>query len=411
MDYPTFILAGLWNKPGRNLATVFCFAFIAANIFSGQFLIAGAGSSIDRGISRMGADQLVVPAQYMVFLQGAGPSNTVAIIMAEPSGYRIRADIMEQIGKLKNVTAVSPQLYVATLVLPALSKEPVNFYGIDPATDFTIQPWLEKPLEHPLRSGEVIIGHSIAGEISKKISVAGSVYTIVGRLDPTQSTVDNTIFLRLDDAYALSATPGIIPPSLPKIAPGDVNAVLIRNSPKENLDVMTTRVRRSFALSADSENIRVIGKHFSLDPASEDIRAIPGLLNVISIFITLIALPLIAVVAAMVAHERQREIGLLKAMGAKRAVVFFLSMAESLVLAVTGGIIGIGMSFFTLLLLNALGILSGALQVSFRFPSVMESSGMAALALLVVIAIGSIASLWPAYQSSRMNPYDAIRAE
>jgi ABC-type antimicrobial peptide transport system permease subunit len=33
------------------------------------------------------------------------------------------------------------------------------------------------------------------------------------------------------------------------------------------------------------------------------------------------------------------------------------------------------------------------------------------VALLVVIAIGSISSLWPAYQSSRMNPYDAIRGE
>jgi len=36
---------------------------------------------------------------------------------------------------------------------------------------------------------------------------------------------------------------------------------------------------------------------------------------------------------------------------------------------------------------------------------------MAVRALSVVIAIGSIASLWPAYQSSRMNPYDAIRSE
>jgi hypothetical protein len=41
MSYLVFILAGIRNKTGRNLATVFCFAFIAVNIFSGQLLMAG----------------------------------------------------------------------------------------------------------------------------------------------------------------------------------------------------------------------------------------------------------------------------------------------------------------------------------------------------------------------------------
>jgi ABC-type antimicrobial peptide transport system permease subunit len=44
-------------------------------------------------------------------------------------------------------------------------------------------------------------------------------------------------------------------------------------------------------------------------------------------------------------------------------------------------------------------------------PPLMEIGSMAGLALLVVIVIGSVASLWPAYQSSKMNPYDTIRRE
>jgi putative ABC transport system permease protein len=113
----------------------------------------------------------------------------------------------------------------------------------------------------------------------------------------------------------------------------------------------------------------------------------------------------------MVAHERQREIGLLKAMGAKRNIVFFLVIAESLVLASIGGMIGVGVSLCAFFLMNALGVLNSALQVSFRMPQLMEIGMMAGLALLVVMVIGSVASLWPAYQSSMMNPYDAIRSE
>lgn len=125
----------------------------------------------------------------------------------------------------------------------------------------------------------------------------------------------------------------------------------------------------------------------------------------------IIALPLIALIAVMVAHERLREIGLLKSMGAKRNVVFFLVIAESLVLSAIGGIAGVGVSLFAFFLMNTQGVLNSALQVSFRMPPLIEIGSMAGLALFVVITIGSISSLWPAYQSSMMNPYDAIRSE
>jgi putative ABC transport system permease protein len=411
MDYVTFIVAGIRNKPGRNLATLFCFAFIAANIFSGQFLIAGAAGGIDRGVTRMGADHLVVPSQYMVFLRGQGPDNTIAIVLAEPFNYRIKANIMEKIKNVPGVLAMSPQLYVSTLDLPELSRAPVDIYGIDPETDFTIRPWLQKPLEKPLKPGEAIVGNGVAGDISARIPVGSQTYTIAGRLDPTQSSMDSTIFLRLDDAYALAATEGIVAPSAPQIAPGDVNAILIRDSPGEDRNIVTARIKRLFSSIPDYKYVSVIGRHFTLDPVAEDIQAIPGLLNLISAFVVIIALPLVALIATMVAHERQREIGLLKSMGAKRNVVFFLVIAESLVLAVAGGIIGVGISLVAFFLMKAQGVLNSALQVSFSVPPLIEIGSMAGLALFVVITIGSISSLWPAYQSSRMNPYDAIRSD
>jgi putative ABC transport system permease protein len=347
----------------------------------------------------------------MVFLRGAGPDNTIAIVMAEPSNYRIKSDIMEKIGKIQGVSVMSPQLYVSTLNLPELSPAPVDIYGIDPETDFTVRSWLQKPLDNPLKPGEVMVGHEVAGDVSTRISVGDQTYTIAGRLDPTQSSIDRTIFLQLDDAYALAATKGIVPPSAPRIAPGEVNAVLIWDSIGEDRDVVGTRIKRLFSSSPDYKYVSVIGRHFTLDPVAEDIQAIPGLLSLISAFVVIIALPLIALIAAMVAHERQREIGLLKSMGAKRNVVFFLVIAESLVLATIGGITGVSVSLIAFSLMNMQGLLNSALQVSFRMPPLMEIGSMAGLALLVVIVIGSLASLWPAYQSSMMNPYDAIRRE
>jgi ABC-type lipoprotein release transport system permease subunit len=185
----------------------------------------------------------------------------------------------------------------------------------------------------------------------------------------------------------------------------------VRDSPGENPDTVGSRLRKAFSSSNSAGKIAVINRHFTLTPVSHDIQDIPALLLIISAFVVLAALPLIALIAAMVAHERQREIGLLKAMGAQRRVVFFLVIAESLVLAAIGGIAGVGASLIAFSLMNMQGLLSSALQVSFRMPATAEIGQMAVVALFAVILIGSISSLWPAYRSSTMNPYDAIRHE
>jgi putative ABC transport system permease protein len=411
MSYLKFIVSSLRNKPGRNLATVFCFAFIALNIFSGQILMAGAEGGVSRGISRMGADQIVVPAQYLVFLRGSSQNTTMTIVRAESSTFRINLSIMDTVGKVTGVSQMSPQLYVTTLNQPGLSPVPVDIFGIDPVTDFTIQPWLRQPLDEPLEPGEVMAGSGIVGDTGSKLSLFGHSYTVAGKLDPTQSSADHTIFLRLDDAYALAAEKGVIPPSAPRVLPGDVNALLIRDAPGEDSVAVFSGIRRSLSSSYPPSYVSVIGRNFALDPVSENIQDVPDILNSISAFVVIAALPLIALIAAMVTHERQREIGLLMSMGAKRNVIFFLVMAESLVLAAVGGIAGVGAGLGAFYLLNMQGALSGALQVTFAMPSISVIGRIAGMALLVVIFIGSISSFWPAYRSSTMNPYDAIRSE
>jgi putative ABC transport system permease protein len=422
MDYLTYIVAGIRNKPGRNIATIFCFAFIAANIFSGQYLSAGASGSVDQGISRMGADLVVVPTQYILLFRGSSTGNTMAIIRVEPSTTRLNTSDMDTIRTVQGIAGMSPQLYVSTLSLPDLSVSPVDIFGIDPDTDFTIRPWLQSPLRHPFSPGEVIVGNGIPGPVSSQITIAGNSYTIAGRLDPTRSAIDRTIFLKMDDAYALAAKDGIVPASDPRIYPGDINAVLIRLEPEPAWFVQGT-VKLQFKITYvefvqdvirnqfKATYATVIGRHSSLDPVAEEVAGVPDLLRIISGVVVVAAFPLIALIAAMVTHERQREIGLLRSMGARRKLIAFLVIAESLFLAVAGGVAGVTASIVIFTVLNLTGILNSALQVSFRYPTLADTGVIAGIALLVVVAIGSLASLYPAYQSSRMNPYDAIRWE
>jgi putative ABC transport system permease protein len=412
------IIANIRNKPGRNIATVFCFAFIAANVFSAQYFIAGTVGSMDQTISRMGADLIVAPIDYSAILSDSGSGNmgsggqnsdsggknTVAIITVQPSIFRFRCTTMEIFRSVAGVAKMSPQIYVGSKSIPSISSAPVSIIGIDPETDFTITPWLSRPLLHPLQAGEMIVGSGITGEGGSPVLISGHTYTIAGRLDPTRSPIDNSVFLPLPDAYALGGTRISEDPAAPRIFPGDISAILVKVMPGSDPDNVSARIKQT------SPGIVVISRHFALDPVSQDVKGIPNLLNAISAIVVLASLPLIALISAMVAHERQREIGLLKSMGAGRRFICTIVIGESLTLSVVGGIAGICMSLAAFFLLNPQSLIGDALQVSFRMPDAAGIGIMAGTALLVVIAIGSITSLWPAYRSSMMNPYDAIRS-
>jgi len=74
------ISANLINRPYRNIATIIAFAIIAATLFSAQYLMTGAQQSLDAGMTRMGADLMVVPSEYNA------KAETV-ILMGEPSSF------------------------------------------------------------------------------------------------------------------------------------------------------------------------------------------------------------------------------------------------------------------------------------------------------------------------------------
>jgi putative ABC transport system permease protein len=335
-----------------------------------------------------------------------GPVSAGTIIRVEPSAMRINRSVMDSIGRVPDVSAMSPQLYVASLTIPALSPVPVDVYGIDPATDFTVGPWLQEPRKKTLGTGEILVGNAVSGDSSSPVKIGAGTYTIAGRLDLTRSAVDRSVFMTLDDAYALAAEPGILPPATPPVKPGTVNAVLVAVEQGADPALAGARIQQPFSY----EYLRVLERHFALRPASQAAQGLPAIMNIIAVIVILAALPLVALIAAMAAQERRREIGLLVAMGAKRNLVFVIVMAESLVLAITGAVIGIGASLGAFMLITDGRFIQVPFLQGFQVPPAPETVMMAAAALCMVILIGSIAALWPAWRISRMNPYDAIRS-
>lgn len=97
--------------------------------------------------------------------------------------------------------------------------------------------------------------------------------------------------------------------------------------------------------------------------------------------------------------ERTREIGIRKAIGARRKIILSQFLFESSTICLIGGVIGVILSFGIASLMNKF-----VLPASISLPIVV-------IALVISILTGVIAGFIPAYRASRLNPIDALRYE
>jgi putative ABC transport system permease protein len=97
--------------------------------------------------------------------------------------------------------------------------------------------------------------------------------------------------------------------------------------------------------------------------------------------------------------ERTREIGIRKAIGAKRHSILFQFLFESCAICLLGGLIGILLASILTAVINAV-----LMPASVSVPILV-------IAVLVSIIVGTLAGLVPAYRGAKLNPIDALRYE
>jgi putative ABC transport system permease protein len=102
----------------------------------------------------------------------------------------------------------------------------------------------------------------------------------------------------------------------------------------------------------------------------------------------------------MVVSERTREIGLRKALGARRRDIVWQILTESVTLSIFGGLIGIMLGFGLALLISKVSPLPASVQVW----SVMMGIGITAL-------VGLFFGLYPAMRAAALDPIEALRRE
>lgn len=165
---------------------------------------------------------------------------------------------------------------------------------------------------------------------------------------------------------------------------------------REDLRRAMRRVRRLAPTDPDDFAIN------QQDQFLKEFHAVSYTIAVIGFFITSLSLfvggiGIMNIMFVSVA-ERTREIGVRKAIGARRRTILLQFLTEAASICLFGGLIGLGIAWTLILIVG-------------HFLPVTLSLRIVGIALLVALSTGVISGLLPAWRAARMNPVDALRSE
>ena len=221
------------------------------------------------------------------------------------------------------------------------------------------------------------------------ITIGERIYKVVGVLEEQGSSLtgsdDNKILIPYSTAARLTGEDSVKSFYIKAASDSTVNAAI--NSVSTFL-LQLTRDEDSFEVNNQSEVLD------TMDDVTNTMSLLLAGIAAISLLVGGIGIMNIMLVSV---SERTREIGIRKAVGAKRRHIMFQFLCESCILSVLGGLLGLGFSLGGVELYNMIAAASVSMDWAI---------GFAAIAFCAVIGI--LFGSYPAAKASKLQPIDAL---
>lgn len=341
-------------------------------------------SSITDAISSMGSDLLTV--------------------LVTDDDVKLKSDDYIELTQYDAIKGVAP--YLAVNGTARSGSEYVSASGIgvtaeyQQIADLALQAGRGiQPTDLEWRTNVAVIGTEIAEELFESYDVIGKTFqmsnrtfTVVGLLEESGTdftgSLDARVLIPLTTAQRISDSASV---STCYVQAASSNDIALAQSMTEAF---------LYAKTGDEDAYSVLNMSAlldTLDSVMSKVSLMLGGIAAISLLVGGIGIMNIMLVSVA---ERTREIGIRKAIGARRADIMSQFLIEACTLSILGGLIGLGVSALGL---RAFGLITN-LNVRLEWSAAVG-------ALLFCVLIGVIFGSYPASKASRMTPIDALQRQ
>lgn len=232
--------------------------------------------------------------------------------------------------------------------------------------------------------------------VNKMISIEGSAFRVVGILE-SQST---SIYMPIQMAYQV----------LDDKDNGVYDSIIVKIKDEDNLDAVIEKIENKLMLS---RHVTEKDRDFTVSSNKQIQEQRAEIMASMNMFLIAIAAVSLIVGAVGIANtmftsvlEKTKQIGIMKAIGARNKDILLIFLFNAGLIGLVGGILGI---FLGALLSGSLPALMG--QTFLTRGGTIVSMNSIIMAITVSFLVGMIAGIIPAYKGSRLKPVDALRYE
>ena len=377
-------------RSGLTLLGIALSAWVLVSLFGFN---RGYEQALNRDIDNMGF-------QVLVTAKGC-PYEAATLMLKGGTGLRyMNESIVDEVLKHPEVEKITPMLMAAIFDPNKGESGGISaFLGVDPVTypqmksylKFQQGAWFTKP-----EAFEAVVGYEAAEleqrEVGDKMLIPEKnvELTVAGVLSRTGTQDDGTIFVPLRTVQKIFEQEG------------KLTAIGVKIKKEANITLVEQKLY-------DLPDVQVV----SLAQVKETIMSLISTAKMMVFSIALIAI-LIAMLGVvntilMSVFERFQEIGIIKSIGAMPWDVFKLIWVETIILCLLGGGLGIGFSFVLSKITETL--IRSLLPYTPTGSLVVISAGLGLLTMAMVLGIGIVSGLYPAWRAARVRPLESIRSE
>lgn len=361
-------------------------------------------TSIGRGIHRFVLAEFTQFGTHLIAVT-PGKTTTFGLSVATISTVRplSEADALS-LQKLDHVLASTPVLQGNALIEGGNKLRRATVFGVGAAVP---QVWRikvdsghflpDESLSNP--RAFAVLGSKMRDELfgkasplGQRIRVGSDRFRVIGVMQPKGQMLgfdlDDTVYIPSGMAMAIFDRQSLM-------------EVDVLYSPEASPEAVEQAIKRRLISRHGSEDFTIITQNQMLEKMDSVLNILTmavGALGGISLLVGSVGILTIMTIAV---SERVTEIGLLRAIGAERGMVFRLFLGEAVMLSLAGGAGGVllGVS-----LVKLAGIFIPALPVQLAWNYI-------AAAFAISLFIGVAAGVLPAIKAARLNPLEALRAE